>query len=59
MELTRLVIEDSGVTLRLSVNSQDVTEAVIATDWRLEFITILEDTLTILGKINRYLLSNI
>ena len=53
MELTRLVIEDSGVTLRLSVNSQDVTEAVIATDWRLEFITIFEDTLTILRKINR------
>ena len=52
MELTRLVIEDSVVTLRLSVNCQEVTKAVIAMDWRLEFITIFEDTLAVLRKIN-------
>ena len=48
MELTRLIIEDSCVTLRLSVNCQDVSEAVIATDRRLEFITLFEDTLAVL-----------
>ena len=48
MELTRLIIEDSFVTLRLAMNCQYVTKAVIAMDWRLEFITLSEDTLSIL-----------
>ena len=48
VKLARLVIEDCAVAIRFSVNCQDVTEAVIATDRRLEFITISEDTLSIL-----------
>ena len=52
MELTRLIIEDSFVTLRLAMNCQYVTKAVIAMDWRLEFITLSEDTLAVLRKIN-------
>ena len=48
VKLARLVIEDCGVAIRFSVNCQDVAEAVIATDRRLEFITISEDTLSIL-----------
>ena len=48
VKLARLVIENCGVAIRFSVNCQDVAEAVIATDRRLEFITISEDTLSIL-----------
>ena len=50
IELARLVIEDSGVTVWLPVNCLNTGEADIFTEWRSEFIIIFEDTLPVLRR---------